>query len=266
MLVCSPMAIHRLKDMTWTEVASLEAGNVVALVAVGAIEAHGPHLPLDTDVIIASSMVAAAAEDLDARNLDVLILPQIPYSAAGFAANFSGTVSIDPEILTALISDIARTLSRWKLSLLGIANAHLDPTHLGSLHAAVETIRHEGRIRVAFPDLTRRPWGSRLTDEFKSGACHAGQFETSIVLAASEQSVRDENRQDLAPNPRSLSQAIADGISSFEAAGGTLAYFGDPAAATKEEGEHTIQILGQILAEAVVNELTGATTDQSRGR
>ncbi|MEJ2085711.1 MAG: creatininase family protein [Acidobacteriota bacterium] len=249
------MAIHRLREMTWTEVASLDTRNVVALVAVGAIEAHGPHLPLDTDVVIASSMVDAAADELDTQDLDVLILPQITYTAADFAANFSGTISIDPKILTALISDIAQTLSRWRIPVLGIANAHLDPVHLGSLHAAVEAIQQEGRVRVAFPDLTRRPWGSLLTDEFKSGACHAGQFETSIVLAAAEKSVRNQRRQELAPNPISLSQAIAEGISSFEAAGGADAYFGDPAAATREEGERTIQILGQILAEAIVNEL-----------
>jgi creatinine amidohydrolase len=49
----------------------------------------------------------------------------------------------------------------------------------------------------------------------------------------------------------SLSDAIRNGVQTFTAAGGPRAYFGDPAAATKEEGERTIAVLGQILQEAV---------------
>jgi creatinine amidohydrolase len=106
-----------------------------------------------------------------------------------------------------------------------------------------------------FPDLTRKPWGSRLGDEFRSGACHAGQFETSIVLREKADAVRDEVRQSLAPNPQSLSNAIKAGKRTFEAAGGPRAYFGDPAAATGDEGARLIEALGSILEEAVRAEI-----------
>lgn len=112
-------------------------------------------------------------------------------------------------------------------------------------------------MAVAFPDLTRRPWALRLTDEFKSGACHAGRFEGSVVMARRPDLVREEIRGRLEPNPASLSEAIRSGKTSFEEAGGPRAYFGEPAAASFGEGEETLRTLGRILAEAVEQALGG---------
>ena len=255
MVFCRRMSAYSLRQLTWTDVDSLDKHRVIALLPVGAIEAHGPHLPLATDVVISESMAAAAAQQLEAHSLLPLVLPSLEYTAAPFAEAFPGTVAVRPETAVALIQDIAACLARWQIPLLGIANSHLDPTHLACLHQATDQIRAAGDIRVAYPDLTRRPWGSRLTAEFKSGACHAGQFEGSIVMHARPEWVQEETRRQLAPNPVSLAEAIASGKKSFEEAGGGQAYFGDPAAATSEEGRQTIEILGDILAEAVLSEL-----------
>ena len=139
--------------------------------------------------------------------------------------------------------------------MLAIANAHLDPGHLASLEAAVSAIRRDVGLAVAFPNLAAKPWALRLSDEFKSGACHAGQFETSIVLAERPELVRDATRAGLPPNPASLSRAIRDGKQSFEEAGGARAYFGFPPRPRAEEGRATIEVLGAILDEAVQAEL-----------
>lgn len=256
MLFCRRMPPLRLREMTWTEVEALDCSRVVALLPVGAIEAHGPHLPLITDGIIAHSMVNAAAARLEAADLTPLLLPPMDYSAAPFAASFPGTVSVAAATITALVVDIAGSVADWGIPLLALANAHLDPAHLGSLHAAAAAVREQHEIQVAFPDLTRRPWGTRLTEEFQSGACHAGQFEGSVILAARPEWVREEIRTTLATNPASLSTAIRQGRATFEEAGGPQAYFGDPAGATWEEGEQTIQALGQILADAVLQEMS----------
>lgn len=238
--------------MTWTEVAVLDRARIVALLPAGAVEAHGPHLPLSTDGVIAGAMAEAAARRLADRGLLPLLLPPLDYTAAPFAAAFPGTVSIRPETVTALVVDLARSLAGWGLRCLAIANAHLDPAHLAALHAAAAAARTEVGIAVAFPDLTRKPWALRLTEEFRSGACHAGRFEGSVVLAARPDLVRDAVRRELFPNPASLSAAIRAGQSSFAEAGGPQAYFGDPAAASREEGEETIETLGRILEEAVL--------------
>ncbi|NJL29867.1 MAG: creatininase family protein [Thermoanaerobaculia bacterium] len=162
-----------------------------------------------------------------------------------------GHDSLRPETVTAVIVDIAGALARMGVRDLVLANSHFDPTHLGSIYAAIEQIRTAAEIAVIFPDVTRKPWASRLTDEFKSGACHAGRYEGSIVLARRPDLVREAVSKSLVANPASLSVAIREGKKSFEEAGGPDAYFGDPAAATAEEGEATIAVLGGILEEAV---------------
>jgi creatinine amidohydrolase len=245
---------RQLAEMTWEEARDLDRGRTVAVLPVGAIEAHGPHLPLATDCVIAEAMARAAAERLEARGVPTIVLPVLPYTRAGFASGFPGTISASPEAVAALVAGIARSLHGQGFRALAIANAHLDPEHLASLHAAREATREEG-IEVVFPDLTRRPWGGRLTEEFRSGACHAGRFEGSVVLAERPDLVRDELRRELPVNPRSLSAAMAEGKRTFEEAGGPRAYFGDPAAASAAEGAGTIAALGEILADAVVEAL-----------
>jgi creatinine amidohydrolase len=247
--------VQPLAAMTWEEARDAAGPNSVAILPVGAIEAHGPHLPLETDVIIAQAMARSGAARLTSRGLHVATLPPLTYTVAGFAQGFAGTISLSPDTATATVVDIASSLSHHGFALLGIANAHLDPAHLASLQAAVDLIRRDLGIAVAFPNLASKPWALRLGDEFKSGACHAGQFETSIVLAEHPDQVREELMAGLASNPSSLSRAIRDGKRSFEEAGGPRAYFGFPAQATAEEGRATIEVLGAILDEAVQAEL-----------
>ncbi|MGH7565492.1 MAG: creatininase family protein [Gemmatimonadota bacterium] len=246
---------RQLAEMTWEETRDLDRGGTVAVLPIGAIEAHGPHLPLATDGVIAEAMARAGAALLEVRGIPAVLLPALPYTAAGFAAAFPGTISASPAAVTAIVSDIARSLGRHGFRALAIANAHLDPAHLASLHAARDAVADAEGIPVVFPDLTRKPWGSRLTDEFRSGACHAGRFEGSIVLAARPELVREDVRRALPDVPRSLATAIAEGKRTFEEAGGPRAYFGDPAAATAAEGRQTIATLGSILADAVVEVL-----------
>jgi creatinine amidohydrolase len=241
--------------MTWEEARDAAGPGSVAILPVGAIEAHGPHLPLETDVIIAQAMARTGAARLAARGLRVLVLPPLTYTSAGFARGFAGTLSLRPETVVATVVDIADSLRRHGYTVLAIANAHLDPDHLASIEAAVNQIRRGLRLRVAFPNLVIKPWALRLSDEFKSGACHAGQFETSIVLAERPDLVREATMAALPPNPASLSRAIREGKMEFEGAGGPRAYFGYPAQATAEEGRATIEALGAILDEAVQAEL-----------
>jgi creatinine amidohydrolase len=240
--------------MTWEEARDSVGPRSVAILPVGAVEAHGPHLPLETDVIIAQAMARAGAARLAARGLGATILPPLTYTAAGFAEGFAGTVSLRPETVTATLLDVADSLARHGFTLLAIANAHLDPDHLASLDAAVGRIRGGLGLRVAFPNLATRPWALRLGDEFRSGACHAGRFETSIVLAERPEQVRAVMAS-LPANPESLSRAIREGKQTFEEAGGPRAYFGYPAEATAEEGRATVEVLGEILDEAVRAEL-----------
>jgi creatinine amidohydrolase len=243
------MPIHRLADMTWEEVHALDRSRAVAVLPVGAMEAHGPHLPLATDGIIAGAMARACAEEMQADARDVVLLPVLWTTHAGFAAAFPGTLSVGPETVTRLVREVAASLAAHGFAAMGVANAHLDPDHLASLRTAcAEPV--DG-MPLAFVDLTRRAVAERLTEEFRTGACHAGRFEGSVVLAEAGGSVRQEVAEALPPNPSSLSTAIRAGARSFAEAGGPRAYFGWPADASAEEGRRTVSTLGTLLAEAV---------------
>jgi creatinine amidohydrolase len=245
--------------MTWEEARDVAGPGSVAILPVGAIEAHGPHLPLETDVIIAQAMARSGAARLAGRGLSPVVLPALGYTAAAFADAFPGTISLRPETVAAVLFDIAGSLARHRFAMLVIANAHLDPGHLASLDAAASAIGRDLGLAIVFPNLAVKPWALRLSEEFKSGACHAGQFETSIVLAERPELVRRDVMAALPPNPASLSRAIRDGKQSFQAAGGPRAYFGFPAQATAEEGRATIDMLGAIIDEAVQMALAADT-------
>jgi creatinine amidohydrolase len=249
------MAFRELSEMTWEEVRELDRSRTIAVLPVGAIEAHGPHLPLSTDVVIAQGMARVGAARLVAAGHQAVVLPALPFTAAPFGAGFAGTLSVGAEAVTALVLDLARELTRHGFAALAIANAHLDPTHLRSLSDAVERAREGGLLPIAWPNLTRQPWAGRLTEEFQSGACHAGRFEGSIVLAECPELVHADTAAQLAPNPASLSTAIREGRQTFAEAGGPRAYFGAPAEATAQEGRATLEVLGQILEEAVTEAL-----------
>lgn len=238
----------RLAELTYTRFEALDRSRCVALLPVGAIEAHGPHLPLGTDGVIAEAMAGRATELLAQEGYTALVLPGLDFTVAGFARNFPGTFSFRPETVSYFLQDLTAELSRWGLAALGVANAHLDPLHLQCLRSGLQG----APLPVAFPDLTRRRHASRLTAEFQSGACHAGQYEGSIVLAARPELVELETARRLPDNPRSLVEAIQAGQTSFEQAGGSQAYFGTPRGADAAEGRESIETLAGILTEELL--------------
>ncbi|HXD15833.1 MAG TPA: creatininase family protein [Vicinamibacterales bacterium] len=253
------MAVHALASLTWPAVRDLPAGRTVAVLPTGAIEAHGPHLPLGTDVIIAEAMARAGAERLASRGFEVLLLPTVALTPAPFAAEFAGTLHMPAEATTQLVGGVVQSLAAHGVRVVAIANAHHDPAHVLALRSAVSQAAARGKGVIIFPDLTRRRWAAQLTAEFKSGACHAGRYEGSIVLAERPDLVRREVMATLPANPRSIIEAMRRGNVTFTQAGGVDAYFGFPAEATAEEGRQIIEILGTILEQAVVEALTPET-------
>lgn len=244
--------------MHWHEAAELAIARalasgrpVVAVLPLGAVEAHGPHLPLDTDRWIAEAMAREGVRRLRAAGVEAWILPTFAYAPAPFAAEFAGTLSIRPATIIALLEDLAEALARRGVAVLALANAHFDPAQVEALREAARRIVARGRPGLAFPDLTRRASAERLTAEFRSGACHAGRYETSILLAERPDLVADAVRRELPPRAVSLVEAVRAGAGTFAAAGLAEGYCGDPASASAEEGRTTVAVLGVLLEEAV---------------
>ena len=223
----------KLGAMTYEEVAALCArGGAVALVPVGSVEPHGPHLPLDTDAVISETAAERAATALAAKGVPVVVAPTLPYGVTDYASGFAGAIGVPAEALTALLRGLVAKLHATGFSHVCLVNNHLEPAHDAAVRAAVEGLA-PGAASVACP-LTRR-WGRTLSDEFKRGDCHAGRYETSLVLAAGRE-VRPV-ASELAALGISLAEAIRSGKATFAEIGMERAYTGAPAEATREEGE-----------------------------
>lgn len=224
---------------------------LVALVPVGSTEPHGPHLGLGTDVVISAAACVRATELLERKGpLAGVIAPAISYGVTECAAGFPGAVSIPAAVLTAYVAAVCDGLLGQGIRHVCLVNNHLEPAHDAAIRAVLAG--RERKVSVACP-LTKK-WARTLSEEFKSGACHAGQYETSIVMAAAPELVNEAARQGLPAVPISLSTQLAAGVSTFAAMGLDRAYAGDPGAATVEEGERLIL----KLAEMVVGEIREA--------
>jgi creatinine amidohydrolase len=256
------MPVHHWPSISWPAFRALPSERLIAVLPLGALEAHGPHLPLGTDIMIAEAMARAGAERLSRRGFEVVVLPPFPVAPSPFAAGFAGTIDTPPAATTALISAIAVSVKRHGGQATVIANAHHDPAHVGAIRAAVHRATSDHTGTIVFPDLTRSRWASRLTDEFLSGACHAGRYEGSVVLAVAPHLVDTSVMGALAPNAHSLVDAIKRGERTFDAAGGPDAYFGWPAAATPEEGRDIIERLAAVLEDAVLEAMAQETHEQ----
>lgn len=229
--------------------ASVLALQPVALLPVGSVEPHGPHLPLATDCIISEAACERAAERMEGARVAryALIAPTIPYGVTDYAAGFAGAVSIGAAALTMYVGAVVDALLNAGFVHVCVVNNHLEPAHDVAIRA-VATAQRGRRVSIACP-LTRR-WARTLSAEFKSGACHAGQYETSIVLAAAPALVDDLARVALPAVPISLSDQIAAGRTTFAEMGLTAAYAGAPAAASAEEGRDLIdQLAAMVCAE-----------------
>jgi len=209
--------------------------HAVHVLPLGAVEPHGPHAPLVTDTLISLGICHRAAERLE-DEIPVLVLPPVHYGVTRYANAFPGTVSIGEDTLRSLVTEIAEAVGQ-----LVLVNNHFEPEQ-------VETLRSTG---LPLLDLTRRAQAERLTDEFRSGSCHAGRYETSLVLADRPDLVNADRMQELAERQVDMPAAIRAGRTDFVAMGMDEAYCGAPAESSAEEGRETFETLTNMLVELI---------------
>jgi len=231
-------------ELTTVELETLVGGprTPVLLLPIGAIEPHGPHAPLGTDVLIATAICERTAHALETDpHVRALVLPAIPFGVTRYAAAFRGAVSISAETLTALIVELGESLARDGFRHLVLVNHHFEPEHVEALRA----------VDLPLFDLTRRARAARLTEEFQRGSCHAGSYETSLVLSERPELVDAATAAALPAREVDMPAAIADGRTDFLAMGMAQAYCGAPAEASSAEGERTYAVLVEMVIELI---------------
>jgi creatinine amidohydrolase len=205
----------------WTEISAS-----TVLLPLGALEQHGPHLPLDTDARVAVAVAATAAAGDDA----LLVAPPLAYGASGEHEGFPGTLSIGHEALRAVLVELGRSALRWA-SRLVFVNGHGG--NLPTVPDAVAQLRREGRDAAWWPCVP------------VAGDAHAGRTETSILLALDPAAVRQDAAEPGATAPLAeLLPALRTGGVAAVSPNGVL---GDPTGATAAEGERLLAEMSAAL-------------------
>ena len=181
--------------MSWADFQE-RAGNSVCVLPVGAIEPHGPHLPLGSDTLLSDYFAARLAE-----NLRAVVLPSVGYGVATPAfrlgGDFPGVISISGATLTGLVTDILLSLARNEVRDIVVVNSAID--NLSFLcEAAREAREHQPGLRVMivhwwdvvgeeFRDALAAETGVARTDDH-----HAAMVESSLVMHVAPAAVHPE--------------------------------------------------------------------------
>jgi creatinine amidohydrolase len=214
-----------------------DRGAAVALLPIGSFEQHGPHLPLTTDTLVASTIAVELA-----TMYPVFRLPPLTISCSHEHAAWPGTVSISATTLTAIVRDVSSSVQRAGVSTLVLVNGHGGNYVLGNVvqEAGLGPLR-----TVLFP--TEPDWeDARTAAGLGSTALsdmHAGELETSILLHALPDVVRPghERADHLADDRRYL---LTRGMQAYTESG----VIGRPSLASAEKGRAVLASLVRSFA------------------
>ena len=181
------------ETQTWYDLEKIESK--IAILPIGSIEQHGPHLPLATDLIIAEEIAKKVSEQVDAY-----LLPPLPYSCSKEHLGVPGTISLRPKTLLVLLVDIVQSLEQSGVKYLGIVYWHGGNVQVFKKYeATTKSIRKhvleqsgiEKREKLEVDFLN--PWKllkKQFIELFGKKDLHAGAIETSLLLYIRPELVR----------------------------------------------------------------------------
>ncbi|MGO9153358.1 creatininase family protein [Mycobacterium sp.] len=219
-----------------TSTSDTAAITTLAVLPIGSFEQHGPYLPLGTDTLIACAVASAISQ-----HHSTFQLPPITFSCSHEHSAYPGTLSISPTTLAALVSDVADSLVQQGATGLVIVNAHGGNAVLTNV--VQQANQRNGRIRIGlYP--SREDWvEARAAAGITSSShddMHAGELETSILLAAYPNYLRDgwQTTDHTATDRRYLTTL---GIEAYTPTG----VIGYPSRATEAKGKLALEHLGR---------------------
>lgn len=234
----------------------------LAILPIGSLEQHGPHLPVITDTASASAVAIAAAR-LVADDVPVAVLPGLWLGMSEHHLPFGGTISVNYATLRAMLNCIVRSLVSGGFDRLLIVNGHggnVEPLAVAVRELAVE---HDMPIVACLPwDMAPEETAEIL--ETASGAGHACEGEASVMLAIMPDKVRSENFAAAItndPHDPALPRSATRFYSFWERRPGT-GTLGDPRPATTGKGEAILAAQAQALAKLINDPVAWGAVDQ----
>lgn len=171
---------RRLADLRAPDIERLLGERSVIIQPVGAIEQHGPHLPFNTDLIIAEA-VADALVDRFGDELDLWLLPAMPYSKSNEHAWSAGSVWFGPDTMLKMLDDLGRSIAMLPAERLVFLNGHGGNSSLLNVACRELRLHHGLRTFLAHPAVPPDQGGASSEVEHGMGI-HGGLRETSMML------------------------------------------------------------------------------------
>jgi len=243
---------RHLADLRAPQVAELISDRSVLVQPVGAIEQHGPHLPFNTDLAIASAVAEAAVTEVG-DELDCWLLPALAYTKSNEHAWSAGTIWLSATTLLAVLDDLGRCIATLPANRLVFFNGHGGNSSLLQVANRELRLKYGLRTFLAHPGVPPDQGGASTAEELGMGI-HAGTDETSVMLHLHPDLV------DMGSATRNVPENIAS--NRYVHFGGAVAFgwlsndfgphghIGDPTLASAERGK--------VLFEAAVQAFVGA--------
>ena len=254
--IAQALASHRWSELNTRDFAELDPARTVAVLPLGATEQHGPHLPLSVDTVLVDGVVNAALGHLAATD-PVLVLPTQTVGVSTEHTAFAGTLHLSPQTLIQLWCDIGASVARAGVKKLLIFNAHGG--NVGLMDVVARELRAQHGLIVYSSSWYNLPidagvMGQFSADEHRFGI-HAGDIETSMMLALSPSSVSMAEAQNFASTSQDRAKhyaVLGNGrsaklgwhIQDYNPQGAA----GNASAATAAKGEALVQSAGEQLA------------------
>ena len=243
----------RMEHLTMPEFRQGLRRTRTVIVPLGSTEQHGPHLPLDTDTLL-----ALTAAELAAERIPVFVAPPLHYGICTSTRDHPGTVSVSPETFRCLLRDVIRSLHQQGLRRVILLSGHAGGLQLSAMREVGEALLLELRdLRMAVLSayaLMREADAGIETP----GDSHAGEMETSCLLYLHPDLVKGTARAEYPRFPRDM--LVRDKRRYWK--GGV---WGDPSKATPQKGKALMEAMVARLV-AVVRELEGRHSVQRQGR
>jgi len=247
----------RWADLTSEEISTWVERDPVAVLPVAAVEQHGPHLPLRTDVVIGEGVLEEAVERVS-DDVPVLLLPTQSYGTSPEHESFPGTLSLDAATMEASIFDVGASAARAGVRRLVISNSHGGNRPVVDLVAL--RLRRAFEMLVVRTDYFRfpRPDDVELPAKEWAHGLHGGALETAMMLHLRPELVRSERVRDFPSLGEELEEELhrlgAEGAASFAWTAedlGDAGVVGDATLADAAMGERLVAHYGRCLADVL---------------